>query len=537
MMTGGLKLTYTTMLLYPENLSTEKKKICYNFCMSNEILSITEYVSSELYPWQQDCLEVWFAQNCRGVVNAVTGSGKTKLAVHAAKLLKEKLADNGDRLRIRVVVPKTFLAAYWRNAFLREGVAARSDTGVYCGAHKDDPSRMVMIYLLNSARYTLARRILEDIRSGWHVLLIADECHHLAGEKNLKILDFIPRLGLEAERFHALALSATVGGLADDSRFRGAFGGVVYSYGLSRALRDGIISDFMLLPVGVRFLPREQAEYQELSLRLSKAALEVKKLYPILRNLNGSPFFAMLEALSSEAGRAGDAARRTLGLAHIRREKVHAAENRIFCACELVFRMPSDSKIILFGERIACAKRIFTVLNERLPGQTALYHSGMGQEAMRASLARYQAGEARILITCRALDEGLDIPETDVGIIVASTRTERQRVQRLGRLLRKGGSPLPAKLYYLYIEDGGGEAIYLERDFPFPLIPLSFERGDEASFHSPVYDALAAAAAARFDSRALTKPIRMELQKHTKGDGVRRYKKLAARPSAVGAGG
>ncbi len=40
----------------------------------------------------------------------------------------------------------------------------------------------------------------------------------------------------------------------------------------------------------------------------------------------------------------------------------------------------------------------------------------MGSEAMRAALSRYQAGEARILISCRALDEGLDVPETDVGI-------------------------------------------------------------------------------------------------------------------------
>ncbi len=74
--------------------------------------------------------------------------------------------------------------------------------------------------------------------------------------------------------------------------------------------------------------------------------------------------------------------------------------------------MPQDSKIILFGERIASAKRIFAALEGTLPGQAALYHSGMDQEAMRAALARYQAGEARILITCRALDEGLDIPET-----------------------------------------------------------------------------------------------------------------------------
>ncbi len=481
--------------------------------MTNETPKEPELIPSDLYPWQQDCLGVWFRHNCRGVVSAVTGSGKTKLAVHAAKLLQAKLLDSGKRLKICIVVPKTFLLKHWREAFLREGVAVRNDTGVYCGSHKDNPSRSVMIYLLNSARYTLARRVLADIRAGWNVLLIVDECHHLSGEKNRKILEFFPKLEQDAERFHALALSATVGSLEDDGLFCDVLGGVIYRYGLTKALRDGVVVGFMLLPVGIRFSPREQAEYQELSLRLSKAAYEVKKLYPILRSLSGAPFFSMLESISRETSRAGDAARRTLGLAHLRREKVHAAENRILCAYELVLRMPPESKIILFGERIASAKRIFSALEGAFPGQTALYHSGMGLEAMRASLARYQAGEARILITCRALDEGLDIPETDVGIVVASTRTERQRVQRLGRLLRKSGSPLPAKLYYLYLE-GGDEAIYLERDFPFPLISLSFERVGEVLFHSPAYDAMAEAAFARLGGMALTPPMRAELQKH-----------------------
>ncbi len=479
--------------------------------MATETPNVLGSISSELYPWQKDCLGVWFGRNCRGVVSAVTGSGKTKLAVHAARLLQAKLENSGKRLKICVVVPKTFLLKHWRDALLREGVAVRSDIGLYCGSRKDDHSRRVMIYLLNSARYTLARRILENIRAGWNVLLIVDECHHLAGEKNRKILDFFPKLERNVGRFHALALSATVGSLADDHLFRDALGGVIHRYGLARALRDGVVGDFVLLPVGVRFSPREQAEYRELSQRLSKAAFEAKKLYPLLRSLSGAPFFSMLEALSRETSRAGDAARRTLNLAHMRREKVHAAENRILCACELVLRMPPDSRIILFGERIACAKRIFTALEGALPGQAALYHSGMGPEAMRAALARYQAGEARILITCRALDEGLDIPETDVGIVVASTRTERQRIQRLGRLLRKSGSPLPAKLYYIFLEDGD-EAIYLERDFSFPIIPLSFE--GEGLFLSPAYDTLAEAAISRLSGASLTPSMRAELQKH-----------------------
>lgn len=51
-----------------------------------------------------------------------------------------------------------------------------------------------MIYVINSARYTLSRHILRDINMGYAVLLIADECHHYASAENRKIFEFLPYL-------------------------------------------------------------------------------------------------------------------------------------------------------------------------------------------------------------------------------------------------------------------------------------------------------------------------------------------------------
>lgn len=63
-------------------------------------------MQQELYPWQEDCLKRWFANNGRGMVQAVTGSGKTLLALTAAKRLSEKT----DReLRVKIVVPTSTL--------------------------------------------------------------------------------------------------------------------------------------------------------------------------------------------------------------------------------------------------------------------------------------------------------------------------------------------------------------------------------------------------------------------------------------------
>ncbi len=427
---------------------------------------------SGLYVWQEECLNRWLARQGRGIVEAVTGSGKTLLAAHAALRLREELTARGETLSVRVVLPKTFLLAQWRAVFLRENVFERSEIGLWGGGRKDAPSRPGTLYVLNSARYALARHILADIQSGRHVLLIVDECHHLLGEKNAKILEFLPRLGDNAERYHVLALSATVGAIRREKSIMRALGGVIYQYGLRRALREGV-SDFLLLPVGVSFTEDESGAYGVCSFRLAQAITSVKKRHPALRRAMGADFFLTLQSLARDKG--DESAALALRMASARRRLMHLAENRIFCACALVLRQPPESRIILFGERIDSARRIQGILEEALPGQTEIYHSGMGAGVMKTALSRYQDGEARILIACRALDEGFDIPATDIGIAVSSTRTERQRVQRLGRILRRSGSPLPAKLYYIYLEGSSEESVYLERSFP--MVPLSFDAG------------------------------------------------------------
>ena len=59
-------------------------------------------MKKDLYKWQEECLQRWFSNNGRGIVQAVTGSGKTFLALTAASRLKKTLNQN---LHIKIVVP------------------------------------------------------------------------------------------------------------------------------------------------------------------------------------------------------------------------------------------------------------------------------------------------------------------------------------------------------------------------------------------------------------------------------------------------
>lgn len=52
-------------------------------------------------------------------------------------------------------------------------------------------------------------------------------------------------------------------------------------------------------------------------------------------------------------------------------------------------------------------------------------------------LDRFRSGVYKAVVTSKVLDEGIDVPDADVGVILSGTGSERAFVQRLGRILRK----------------------------------------------------------------------------------------------------
>ena len=109
-------------------------------------------------------------------------------------------------------------------------------------------------------------------------------------------------------------------------------------------------------------------------------------------------------------------------------------------------------RVLIFHEDIDACNLIFDVLVEN--GVAArVYHSKMPMKARAEALCDYRSGAAKVLVTCRALDEGFNVPETEVGIIAASTATRRQRIQRLGRVLRPSGGKEGAVIYTLLATD------------------------------------------------------------------------------------
>lgn len=121
--------------------------------------------------------------------------------------------------------------------------------------------------------------------------------------------------------------------------------------------------------------------------------------------------------------------------------------NRIRLALKLV-AANRGKRTLIFHEDIEACDLIHGVLVEN-GVKSGVYHSKMPLRAKAAMLGKYRRGEIDVLVTCRALDEGFNVPETEVGIIAASTATRRQRIQRLGRVVRPAKGKNGASIYTL----------------------------------------------------------------------------------------
>ena len=137
----------------------------------------------KLYAWQQECLKAWEENGCRGIVNVVTGAGKTVLALEAIRRFRKK----HENARIRIVVPTIPLAQQWQSALLQEAESEADRPGFFGAGRRDSQDRPLMIYIINSARDHLPGHMEQAFALGQPVLLVCDECHHYQSRENRRI--------------------------------------------------------------------------------------------------------------------------------------------------------------------------------------------------------------------------------------------------------------------------------------------------------------------------------------------------------------
>ena len=412
----------------------------------------------QLYPWQRACLQAWSGNEYRGIIHVATGAGKTVFALAAIDLLRERYPG----LQVKIIVPSVPLASQWKQALMHHAPSEKYRPGFYSGEKKDDPGKAVMIYIINSARSTLSRHIRRDLSLEKHVLLICDECHHCQSKENRKIFSFLDNIGEHISLYHCLGLSATPFGTGNDEILKKALGEEIYRYDYHMAVDEGVISPFMVCEVSASFLPEEQNQYNQLSFEIG---IRLKKLLRACPSLKGLSKEAFLRAVSKMAAAAdmdpSDPAAAFLIASYQRKELTNMAASRMDCALSILRQLPEKARVLLFCERIEQAEQLGSRLQRELGSCWGIYHSGLTKQARARIMGAFRDGQTRILISCRCLDEGIDVPDAVYAIVLSSTSVSRQRIQRLGRIIRRSNRKDAACLYYIYIRESTDNAAYL----------------------------------------------------------------------------
>ncbi len=463
----------------------------------------------KLYPWQQECLVAWEANHCRGIAHVATGAGKTVLALNAMDLHRAYFPD----ARVKIIVPTIPLAQQWQTALLHHVADPALRPGFFGGGARDSADRPVMIYIVNSARDALTDHIRRDFALGRHVLLICDECHHYASPQNRRIFDFTRFPYAAGEQYACLGLSATPFGSPDDAVLTQALGPEIYHYDVNKASGDGIVSPFSVSEIAVSFLPDELKAYRQLSLELMLLMKKALSAFPELRGLSPS---AQMKAIAKIAHAAGmdpeNPAAAFLLKTWERKEICVLADARLLCALSLIGRLPESSRILVFCERVAQAERMAQCIRRKYGGICGLYHASMSKDARKRNLENYRSGAVRILVACRCLDEGLDVPDTSAGIVLSGAAVARQRIQRLGRILRRSEGKASADLYYLYIQESSEDASFLPGLTAGKTASLRF-RSAEQSFENDLYVYAAAELLSEAKAAGLAADLLRELRR------------------------
>ncbi len=365
------------------------------------------------FPYQAEAVAAWMIRR-RGVVVLPTGAGKT----FVAQMIFERL-----RRAALVVTPTLDLMHQWyavlKSAFDRE-------IGLVGGGHYEVRDLTVTTY---DSAYIHMERL-----GNRFALLVFDECHHLPG----------PTYSLAAELSLApfrLGLTATPeredGG---ETRLERLIGPFVYRREIGE-LAGEFLSEYETVRLQVRLSEQEQEEYAE--------QREIYRQFVYEEGIRlGSPagWQRFLQATSrSERGRRAFLAYRA------QKAIAQASGAKLRALQDLLHRHRMDRVLIFTSDNATVYKISRSFLIPSITHQTKV-------KERHEILSSFNVGRLPFLVTSRVLNEGVDVPAANVGVVLSGSGSVREHVQRLGRILRRAKDK-QAVLYELVAENTAEEYV------------------------------------------------------------------------------
>ncbi len=368
-----------------------------------------------LRPYQEKAVEAALSAK-RGTIKAATGTGKTIIAIEWLKsLCKQSL----------IVVPtQALIYQSWAPKLQDAGLL---DVGQFYAYSKQEGTTVITTYASAVSHPELVEKA---------EAVVLDEVHHLGAQTAL--LRLLPKL---KEKEYVLGLSS-VPERRDEAHevFLKEFP-ICFDLSLGDALRTGIVSPLEVIEVAADMTKAERIKYQEQTAKIQRA---FKFCGPDI-----SKWMRCFDPNSRQyLGRQGM-------LAMGRRKKLLSQiENKKEKILEIVARHP-DQRIILFAESVQAIEEIKDhLIANKISCET--FHSRT-EPWRRMEILEDWGHKYDVLLSCRALEEGLDVKEVAVAILITSGTSQRQFIQRIGRIIRPREGKL-ARFYIVYCPDSVEES-------------------------------------------------------------------------------
>lgn len=367
------------------------------------------------YPHQQEALEAWKQAQRKGVVVLPTAAGKTYLAQMAIACTPRTTL---------ILVPTLDLMHQWYAEL--EKAFPTIEIGLLGGGSHDNSPILIATY--HSAA------IHAKFLGNQYALQIFDECHHLP-------TDFFKVIAEESIAPYRLGLTATPDrGDGGHKKLDTLIGKIIY-HKTPQDLSKIALCEYEIIPIKVTLTPQERKQYQQ-AIETRNEFLKQSHIY--LSSLEGWQKFVIASAKSPEGRRAM--------IAHREAKEIASGTNgKLKILTQLISEHYPDKMLIFTNDNSTVYRISQQFLIPAITHQTPI-------KERHQILHKYRNGEYKIIAASHVLNEGVDVPDAKIAIILSGTGSTREYIQRLGRILRKANQQEKlAKLYEVVAENTSEE--------------------------------------------------------------------------------
>ena len=369
-----------------------KVDIKYNFK-----LSLYVHETFKLRDYQHEAFLSWLDKGCKGIVVLPVAAGKTYIAYKAISNLKVKTL---------ILVPTIDLISQWVEGLSKNLGLNKEDIGVLGGGRKE-------IKEITVSTYDSAYLNIDSIMLNFG-LIVADECHHAVSEKFREIFYFniAPyRLGLTATPIRQDELHRL---------YPAIIGPIVYTKTSEELQRRGYLAKHREERIFVDLTWNELKEYNKL---MQKYEEYCNRVIPNIKD----PLerFRKVVELAYKDPEAKEALK-----ARLKARQIALNAERKIKVLEKLLKKYADEKVIIFSRYTDIIREI----SKRFFIPKILHDTP--KEERNVILKLFKEGKITKIATAMALDEGVDVPDASVAIIISGTGSSREYIQRLGRILR-----------------------------------------------------------------------------------------------------